>query len=275
MGGKQSAPAPPDYSAIATASTQAAQIQAKTSQDQLDWAKQQYNDIAPTTKAYMQSMTDNSDAQTANAAKDRERYETVYQPIEDQFNKEATGWNSADRANQEAGGAMADVSNQFDAQRKNALLSLESYGIDPSQTRFAALDLGTRVQQAATEAAAGTQSRRNTEATALALQGESINIGKGYPGQVAQSYAGATSAGSAGIASANNSFATGASAMGNPTAWGSLANSSNGVGISAMHQGFADATQAAQFNNDVASAPWKMAGQLVGAGISAAGMMMM
>ena len=158
--GKESAPPPPDYSGIAAANEKAAELSYKTGQDQLAWAKEQYADIAPTTKAYLNSMINNSDQQTANAEADRKRYESIYQPVENKFVDTANGWNSADRSNQQAGAAMADVSNTFDQQRKGALSSLESYGIDPSQTRYGALDLGTRVQQAAATAAAACRPRR-------------------------------------------------------------------------------------------------------------------
>lgn len=268
--GKQSAPAAPDYSQIAASSLEAAKMQQQTAGQQLDWAKAQYNDLAPTTKAYMQSMIANSDAQTNAASKDRTRYEQVYQPVEDQFVNTATGYNSADRSNQASGAAQAEVAKQFDAQRKGALASLESYGVDPSQTRFGALDLGTRVQQAAATAAAGTASRLQTEATGLSLMGEAINIGKGYPGQVAQAYAGATQAGTAGIATQINANNSGGALMGTGTQWGSLANGSRAGATSALNTGYQNALSSAQFNNQTSQNSFNQIGGLIGGGLSLA-----
>src|SRR5664279_4974805 len=85
MGGKQQAPAAPNYSSIATASTDAAKIQAKTSQDQLDWAKQQYADQAPATKDYLKSMIANTDQQTTNAKTLEDQYTSTYQPLMSKF----------------------------------------------------------------------------------------------------------------------------------------------------------------------------------------------
>jgi hypothetical protein len=229
MGKKADTPAAPDFQALAASNSEAAHLQAKTSAEQLDWAKAQYADQAPATKAYMQSMTDSTNQQLANAQKDRARYESIYQPIESQFAQTAQGWNAPARANQQAAAAEADVGTQFEAQRKNALSSLESYGIDPSQTRFGALDLGTRVSQAAATAAAGTQSRRETEAMGLSLQGEAINIGKGYPGQVSQAYAGATQAGQAGINSGLNTSSTYGNLMGTANQWAATSNQALGM----------------------------------------------
>ena len=83
--GKASAPPPPDYTPVANANIEAAKISQATAKEQLEWAKTQYADQAPHTKAYMQAMTANSEAQTANAQKAQDRYATTYQPIEDKF----------------------------------------------------------------------------------------------------------------------------------------------------------------------------------------------
>src|SRR5664279_4717779 len=85
MGGKQSAPASPNYQPIATASTDAAKIQAQTSQDQLDWSKQQYADQAPATKDYLKSMIANTDQQTTNAKNLEDQYTSTYQPLMSKF----------------------------------------------------------------------------------------------------------------------------------------------------------------------------------------------
>lgn len=273
MGSKASAPAAPNYQPVAQASVDAANIQAQTSRDQLDWAKQQYATQAPITNAYVQSQIDQSNQQQKIAGQAQDRYTSIYQPVEDQFVKTATDWNSPQRSDQQAGAAIADVSSAMNASRNNALSNLESYGIDPSQTRYGALDLGMRVQEAAGQAAAGTQSRQNTEATGLALQGEAINIGKGYPGQVAQSYAGATSAGQAGISSALNTMSTGSSMMGSPTQWAGAANQSAGQATSALNTGFNNQLAGQQLKAQQNQAAQSQIGSLIGAAGMAAVLM--
>lgn len=273
MGGKGGGGSSPDFSALAASSAHAADLQSVTSREQLDWAKQQYADMAPQTKAYMESMTSATDQQMANAQTDRARYENIYQPVENQFVSTAQNWNSPARANQQAAAAEADVATQFEAQRKQALGSLESYGIDPSQTRFGALDLGTRVSQAAAQAAAGTQSRRETEAMGLSLQGEAINIGKGYPGQVSNAYAGATQAGQAGINSGLNTSTTYGNLMGTANQWAGTSNQAMGIGggIAGSQGQYATSQNAlaAQQSASTMSAVGSIAGAAVGAGIIA------
>lgn len=270
MSSGASAPPAPDYSPVAQSSLEAAKMQQETSAEQLDWAKEQYADQAPRTMAYMDAMTGQMQQQSENAGRDRDRYESMYQPTEDKFVEKANNWNSADRQTQQAGMALADVNRTFEAARRNSTASLESFGIDPSQTRYGALDLGTRVSQAAAQASAGTTSRLNTEATGLALQGEAINIGKGYPGQVAQSYSGATTAGGAGITSGLNTSSTYGNMMGTAAQWSGLSTNSNQAAMGALKAGGDYGLQTTQMANQASAASSAGIGSLVGAGISAA-----
>jgi hypothetical protein len=284
MGGKGSAPAPPDYSQLAQSSTDAAKIQAQTSADQLNWAKQQYADQAPYTNAFMQSMTtaQNQDLKTqqenaVNAQQAQDYYKNTYQPLEGQFAGEAARYNTPARANQQAAAAEANVAQTMNAQRQGALQSLEGFGIDPSQTRYGALDLGARIQQGAAQAAAGTQSRLNTEGTGLALQGEAINIGRGYPGQVASAYgtsinagSGASSTGGSGVNAGLSTSNTFGNLMGPASSWSQLSNQSTGLAGNLQNQGFQNSLAGFNSNAAIAQNTASGIGSLVGAGIGVA-----
>lgn len=264
MGSKSSSPSTPDYSSLAAASEYSATINAQTSKEQLDWAKEEYADIAPATKAYMQSMTDASNQNLTQAAEQQAYYKEHYQPIESQFAATAQGYNAPARAAQQSAAAQADVANTFAAQRQASLQSLEGYGIDPSQTRYGALDMGARISQAAAQSAAGTQSRLNTEATGLALQGEAINVGRGYSSAIAQSYQTAQQTGASGISAANQTYGTGANAMGTGVQWGSLANSNINSAISAKNTQFNNELGLYNAENAVSSSESSGIGSLIG-----------
>lgn len=271
MGGKQSQPAAPDYTAIAQADSTAANNQYALGQQQLSWAQQQFASTWPYAQQYLQSQTAATTANQAEAGVQQSYYDKTYQPIETQFAQTASNYNSPTRAAANAGGAMADVASTFDANRAASQSSLESYGIDPSQTRYAALDLGTRISQAAATAAASTQSNLNTQATGLALQGEAINVGRGYSNAIAQSYNTATNAGAAGINAANSTTSTGANTMGTATQYQGLGNQSmSNAGSNAAAQG-QYGLGVTNANNQAASNTMSGIGSLVGA----AGMMMM
>jgi hypothetical protein len=282
MGGKSKAPPPPDYTPVAqadaslAASNQAnAQMQYQLGQQQLQWGKDQFNTVWPYAQQYMQQQMQTADTQNQNAQNMTDFYNSTYKPIESQFAQTAQNYNSPARADANAASAQADVANAFTANRNAATASLESFGIDPSQTRFGALDLGSRISQAAATAAAGTQSRLNTEATGMALQGEAINIGRGYPGSVAQAYGTATNAGSSGIGTANSAINTGANAMGSPTNYfggGNYAMNLAGNNVASygntLSMGYNNQMQAANFNNQQSAGIGQLLGGALGFGMN-------
>ena len=258
------------YEAQIASNTQAAQMAWNQGLLSLDWAQRQYNDMAPYTKEFMTNVSEQQKQQTGQAQEMWDTYKGRYQPIEAQFAQKALDWNTPARAEQQAGMAMADVASQYDQARKAATANLESYGVDPSQTRFAALDLGTRVSQAAAMAGAGTQSRLNTEGTQLGLMGEAINTGKGYPSNVAQAYSGATTAGSSGVTAGLNTSNTYGNLMGTPIQWSGQANQTRGINTQAI-QGYGNfEIGKTDEDNAAAGAPWKTAIGLVSAVAGAA-----
>lgn len=220
--GKKSTPKPPDLTPYANALAEQGEWGYRTAQDQLAWARDQdVKNRALLDQVLGPQLAAQRD-QMDWAKRDRERYEQVYQPIENQLIQDFQSYNTPERQAQERGRAMADVASSFDAQRRNALQRLESFGVDPSQTRNAALDVAMRTQQGAALAAAATNAQRVTEDKSRAMRADAINIGRGMPSQVAQSYGQSAAAGSQAIGGANSTFGTSAGAMGNPTAWGGM-----------------------------------------------------
>lgn len=270
---KPSAPAAPDYTPIAQADENIANQQFQLGQQQLQWSQSQFNDVWPFAQDYLKQQDAASAAETATAKQQQQFYNTTYQPIETQFANQATSYNSPQRASQAAGNAEADVASSFDANRSAAQSNLESYGIDPSQTRFGALDLGTRISQAAATAAAGTQSHLNTEATGLALEGEAINVGRGYAGNVAGAYNTATNSGSSGINIANNTTATGSNTMTQAGTATGLGLNANAGATGALSTGFSNSLAGTQFNGNMAANTSAGIGSLVGGALGVAMMM--
>lgn len=267
MGGKSSVPPPPDYSSIAAASKDAADMNYKLGHESLEWGKQQYDQVWPYAKQYLQQQIDTTTDERARAKDQTDFYNTTYKPMEAGLAKEANEYNSPARSDANAGRAMGDVASAFDQNRAAALSSLEGYGIDPSETRFGALDLGTRIAQAASTAAAGTQSRLNTEATATALKSEMVNVGRGYPGATAQAYATATGAGSAGLGSANQTSSTMGSLRGSPQQYMGLGNQALGTGASIANSQGQYGLGVMNSNNAVAANNSAGIGQLAGAAV--------
>lgn len=206
-------PPPPDLGPAAESSEAVARMQQQTAREQLAWAREQdtlnRGILDQVLDVQLPAMREQADIARA----DRARYEDVYRPLEDQFISDATEYDSPERREEERARALSQVSQQFDAQRRNALQRLESYGVDPSVTRNAALDIGVRTQQAAAAAQAANTSDRRVEDVGRALRADVVNLGRGALSNVAASYGQAVGAGQAGIGGANQTTATSTGAL--------------------------------------------------------------
>jgi hypothetical protein len=237
MGG-DSAPAPPDYGPIAAASQHASDQANALSQEQFDWAKDAYAKDQATIAPIIQAETQAQQDQNAFAQEQQQRYTSEYQPLEDQLVQDAQSYASPERKDLEMGRAQAGVAQQFDTARQSAQRDLESYGIDPTATRYAALDLGTRSQQAAATAGAGNQASQMVDATGRALRSEAINVGRGYPGQIAGTYNTALGQGTGASNTELAGTASGANTMGTAPQYMGIGNSALGVWGNTLNTGF-------------------------------------
>ena len=208
MGKKSKAPAPPNYKPLAEASEKSAQYSFELAKQQQEWAEKTYADNKEVSDIVINKALGAYDKQEADADRARARYQSLFEPLEEQLAYDAQLYASPERMEFVAGKADADVAAQFEQARNTAAQRLEGYGVDPSQTRQGALDLGTRIAEAAGQASAGNQARTQTENIGRALRSEAITVGRGYPGQIQTSLAGAQGAGTQG---ANTGLATSAS----------------------------------------------------------------
>lgn len=262
MGGKD-APSPPDFGPIARAAEKSADLSFKLGQDQLAWAKQQFGYTSDITNKVVSSALQTQALNNQAAAQDRQRYQGIFQPMEDELAADAQAYASGERRDQQQGRAMALVNSQFTQQRNNALQHLESFGVDPSSTRFAALDIGTRASQAAASAAAGNQAAQVVDAQGRALRSEAINVGRGYPGQVAQTYGTSLNAGNQAAGTAFGNVASGANTMGTAPQWQQIGNQGLGIWGNTLQMGFQDQLASWQAEQG-ASSGW---GSALGAGL--------
>lgn len=253
-------PPPPDLGPMSEASEEVARIQQETAREQLAWSREQYNENRGILERVLGVQLPAMEDQFENARKDRERYETVFQPLEDQFVKEAQEYDTPERREREAAGAISDVGAQFDAQRQNALQRLEGYGVDPSQTRNAALDIGVRTAQAAAEAGAGNRATQRVENVGRALRSDAINLGRGALSNVASSYGQSVGAGSAAVGGANQT--TGMGIAGAQSSLGFSGQALQGYGQSANIQNMGYGNDMARYNASQANS----AGMLQGVG---------
>lgn len=136
------------------------------------------------------------------ANRDRERFETVFKPLQDQFIAEAQAFDTPEKRAQAAAEASVDVQRAAEAQRSNAEAQLQSLGVDPSQFRSSSLLNQVAIGTAAQQAGAANAARRQVEDQGRALRADAINLGSGLPLQSQQGFQTATQQGQGAVGAA-------------------------------------------------------------------------
>lgn len=266
------APAAPNYQPIADAQLRSAELSHQIQREMFDWAKQQYNNNKGTIDTVVEGFLRTQAHNERTALADRKRYEDIYQPLEDSLAKDAADYASPTRMELNRGRATAEVANQFGQARLAAQRNLEAFGINPNSTRFAALDTNIRTQQAAAAAAAANQADMMTEATGRALRSEAINVGRGYPGQVAGQYGTSLAGGTAGVNAPLALTQSGASTMGTPMQWNAAGNSAYTGAANTMNTQFGNQMDAWKAEQQASSGWGAALGGLAGLGMGFLGM---
>ena len=263
-GGKGSAPKAPDYSQLAAASEASAKYSYELATRQQDWAEKVYAENKGVSDLVIEKALGAMDRQEEWAIADRARYEGIYQPLEEQYAAKAQDYATKERQEMEAGKAEADVAAQFEQARKTAQERLEGFGVDPSQTRQGALDLGTRVAEAAAQASAGNQARWRTEEYGDQMMANAINTGKGYPAQVMAAQQGAGASGNQAANTGLAQTASGAQTMGTGMQWQGMGNNAIAGWGNILNMGFNNQLDSWKANQEANSGWGDIAGQFAG-----------
>jgi len=205
---------------------------------QLAWAREQDTNNRALLERVLGTQLPIMEETFRNAQADRARYETVFQPLENNLISEFQNFDSPERKQFEQGRAIADVSSAFDAQRKNAEANLASYGVDPSTLKAGALDVGMRTAQGAAQASAATGATQRVEDMGRALRADAINIGRGMPSQAAASYGQSLQSGQTALGGALNTTGTGAGALMSGAQYGNQALGAIGQAGNQTSQGY-------------------------------------
>lgn len=210
--GKKSNPPPPDYTPLAEASAEAARIQGELGQQQLDFAKQQYDDTAPILQEIAQGQID-AQQQQMQQAQDYYDYQVeTFRPLEQGLVADAQQFNTESYRDQVASQAAADAGRAFGISQQQNQRAMASMGVNPNSGRFAGANAATGLQQAALRANAMTGARTQAEQMGYARKLDAAGLGRGLSGASSAAYAGATNAGSqAGL----NAQSAGQNYMGN------------------------------------------------------------
>ena len=135
---------------------------------------------------------------------DRERYKSVFLPMEDKYIEDANNWDSEARQSQMAGEAKQDVmTSAAQAQQQNER-QMASMGVDPRSGRFAGVDRGNDLSTALASAGAQNNARSSARTQGMAMRADAVNMGKGLPSQAAGAAGLGLSAGNSALGGALN-----------------------------------------------------------------------
>ena len=183
-GGGGSAPSPdPQIGQAALANVQ-------LGEDWLDFAKEQFTagnirqeDMDALTTAVIDQQLATAEQQQEWATEDRARYKDTFQPLEDEFIKEAKDYASPERQEKLAAEAKADVMSAADQQKFITQRQMAGMGLNPASGRFQGVTRSGDLNTALASAGAQNNARNMVRDKGLALKADAINMGRGLPSQ--------------------------------------------------------------------------------------------
>jgi hypothetical protein len=192
------------------------------SQDQWDWARDQFKKNAGITDQVQKQALDTGAMFTDWSKKDRALYDESYVPAMKEQLDYARSYTTPERMAANRGAAMAGSNITFDAAADMAKRALMSYGVDPSSGRYAGLDAGLAAKRAASAAGQGTKSDRDTEMMGQQLLANAIRTGQVLPGQAANEAGVSLAAGNQAVNTGLATTASGAQTMGTGLQWAGM-----------------------------------------------------
>lgn len=212
-GGKGGSPAAPDYSGLAAANKEAAEINMQFAREQLAFEKQKYADSLPQqnrlydlANQVSQQQLDASIQNQKQANEQWDYYKGTFQPVEKQMVDEAMNYDSKARQEQQASQATADVRSQMANANAQNNRSMMGMGVNPNSGRFAGLNKAQAVSAGASAAGAATGARNAVIDKGIGLRAGAASFGRNMTNTAAQSYGLANSAGNSAVNSANTGY---------------------------------------------------------------------
>ena len=213
------APAAPDYTPVAQASKESAQIMADLGREQLDESRRQYEQNMAVAKPVVEAQQKIM-AETARQGKDYYDYNTsTFRPLEQQMVADAGKEGSDARIEEAAGEAIADARVGQTQATNQAIRQGMRYGFSPEKmTKMVGMQSSANASAVA-GAATGARARQRNLGWARRL--DAAGLGRGLPGSSTGAYSVATGAGNSAVGNQMapggqllNGMATGANMIG-------------------------------------------------------------
>lgn len=259
---------------------EAALKEAELGEDWLNFAREQFKTSTERqveqdklANEVTQNQLDASKQAQGWATKDRERWESTFKPLQDEFIDTAKNWDSAERQSERAAEAKADVINNATQARQAAERNMASMGIKPTSGLYAGIDRAGSQATALAAAGAENTSRNAVRKEGVAMRADAINLGNGLAVNPATSLGLSSSTGSAamGTTAGNNAQAAGLSSIMSQGYQGAMSGYGNQANI--LNQQYGNQLNAWQAQQQASATAtgglWSGIGSVAGMGLMA------
>ncbi len=209
MGSASSAPPPPDTSQYSNQLSSDANLMRDWAQSMWDNGQAEMQRIGEYAQGFMGMTLPAAEEMFDWARTQRDRFDEFVMPQMKSLFSEAELYASKGEEDRQRGAAIQDVKSATEAQREAQLRKLEGYGVDPSDTRYMALDKQAGVAEAALSALAANQAGERTKQIGRDLRTEAIGLGTGFLSDANASSVNAANIGTAGANVGNAAANTG------------------------------------------------------------------
>lgn len=185
---------------------QAAAANAELARKAFEWFSQEYAKTAPdreraATEASQvtQANLDNMRQQTELSKEYADYNRSTFRPLEQRLVQEAQDYNTAERRQAAADGAVADVNQAIAQQREARMADLASFGIAPDSARSQSAMASGGINASKAVASAAKGARDKVEATGRAMMADAALMGRNLPSAQATAVQTATGAGAGAV----------------------------------------------------------------------------
>jgi len=166
-------------------------------QRQLDFSKQQYQDMLPILQEIANDQRQMMKEQMDQARDYYDYSKNTFRPLEEQMVEDARSYNTEAKREELAQQAAADAGQAFEQMKAANARSMASMGVNPNSGRYAGVNAASNLGLASMKANAMTGTRRQAEQLGWAKRLDATGLGRNLAGASSAAYGGALNAGNA------------------------------------------------------------------------------
>ena len=170
----------PDYSGLIDAANNSYSTLSSLGRDQLEFAKEQYNDLKPLYESLVDSQLGLQNQALRNSTLYNQTFQNTYMPMMAEYANDARNFNTEAYREELAQKAAVDTARAFTTMQGATNRSLASMGINPNSGRFMGITRANEANLAAQRAGAMTSARRTAEAEGQNRVANAINVGQNF-----------------------------------------------------------------------------------------------